>query len=174
MSTSSTPSCGSGEGWAARGHQAYRDAAMVGTAARPALVLGASAKPLPPRDPGEETVAATAEFESGCRWSGLHSEDTGEDDVALSGQRLPVHTAAGWRRRGPTVAALAAVAVTVGVIAVTAHYLNDNSGSPAAGAERSPAPPPAPSAALDPTDVAFIEISPCRRVVKPCWSMSMP
>ena len=54
--------------------------------------------------------------------------------------------------------ALAAMAVTVGVIAVTVHQLTDNSGSPAAGAERSPAPPPAVSAALSPTDVAFIEL----------------
>ena len=80
------------------------------------------------------------------------------DGVALPRQLLPVHLAAGWHRYGHTVAALAVMAVTVGVIAVTAHQLDDNFASPGAGPERSPAPPPAASAALNPTDVAFIEL----------------
>jgi uncharacterized protein (DUF305 family) len=74
------------------------------------------------------------------------------------GRHGPRGQAAGWHRYGHTVAALAVMAVTVGVIAVTANQLDNNPSSPAAGPQRSPAPTPSASAALSPTDVAFIEL----------------
>ena len=60
-----------------------------------------------------------------------------------------------WRRHGRTVAALAIVAVAVGVVVVTVRQSSGDSGRPVAGVQRSPARPPV---ALNPTDVAFIEL----------------